>query len=102
MLVTLAERGPAPLGVLAAGVFADAPTASRVIETLHKRGLVSCACDATDRRRTVVSLTPDGERLARDAVVVADEVRATTVAGLSASEQEALRALLGKVIANFG
>jgi DNA-binding MarR family transcriptional regulator len=100
-LVALAEGGPLTLGGLAGRVFADAPTMSRVVETLAGRGLVACACDETDRRRTLVRLTPAGEALSVEALRVAADIRARVVAGMDEGEQAALRTLLERVIANL-
>jgi DNA-binding MarR family transcriptional regulator len=89
------------LGALAARSCMDAPTASRVVEALVRRGLVAAEVDAADRRRTTLTLTAEGVATADEARGIAERVRASVVEGFTAAEEAQLRALLQRVIGNF-
>ncbi len=79
----------------------DAPTASRILAALVRRRLVQTASDPRDRRRMLLSLTPGGDRLAKELSATAREVRDAVVAGMSDADVEALRRGLSRVIANM-
>lgn len=93
-------EGPA-LSELVAHTRIDAPTASRIVAALVKRGLVRMKADAQDRRRTRLHLTARGQAMARDLQPIADEVRGVVERDLSRSETQELRRLLHKVIASL-
>lgn len=93
-------EGPA-LSELGARMRIDAPTASRIVAALVKRGLVRVKADAADRRRTRLHLTVRGQALARDLQPLADEFRGVVERDLSRSEADELRRLLHKVIASL-
>ncbi len=101
LLVALHEHPGLSQGELAERARVDAPTTSRVIATLEQRRLIRVDGDPTDRRRSVLSLTAAGERLARDLVGVAREVRAAVVDGMGETEVEGLRRGLRRVIDNM-
>jgi DNA-binding MarR family transcriptional regulator len=100
VLVAVAERHGASQSELAERLRLDAPTASRTIASLAARGLVRSASDPADRRRSRMELSAKGEALAGRVLPLAHEARAAVVAGLTQAEQETLRHLLRKVIAN--
>lgn len=62
-LATLHRCGPVPVGTLAEVEQVSAPTATKVVARLHAAGLVERQPDPTDRRVSVVALTPAGEAL---------------------------------------
>ena len=62
-LATLHRCGPVPVGTLAEVEQVSAPTATKVVGRLHAAGLVAHLPDPTDRRVSVVALTPSGEAL---------------------------------------
>ncbi|MAO90001.1 MAG: MarR family transcriptional regulator [Rhodospirillaceae bacterium] len=82
------------LGRLAA---MDPATVQGVIRRLQERGLVSRVPDQTDRRRTVLSVTPEGATLAKSLVPSAKEVSAKTLAPLTPAEQKQLLDLLERL-----
>ncbi len=59
-LRTLASCGPMDINTLAAALGVDPSTAGRQVATMRNAGLAACAPDPADRRRSVVSPTPDG------------------------------------------
>lgn len=101
ILVAIYEHPGSSLGELAARLRMDTPTASRVVFSLVKRKLVQVKGHAMDRRRACLFLGPQGTPLAAELRDLAAAVRATTVRGLTAAEQSALRSSLRKVIANM-
>ncbi len=83
------------------GLRMDAPTASRVVTALARRGLVRSAVDAADRRRMSLVLTPRGRALSAELQPVAEEIRSAVERDLTTTEAAILRRLLGKVIASL-
>lgn len=67
LLFCLQVSGPLQTGELAKLLFLTAPTVSSVVNTLESRGWVRRDRHAEDRRRVTVQLTPDGDRLVREA-----------------------------------
>ncbi|HEY4346846.1 MAG TPA: MarR family winged helix-turn-helix transcriptional regulator [Gaiellaceae bacterium] len=68
ILVRLGQLGPLPLGAFAARLGTDRSTLSREIAPLVEAGFVEAQADSTDRRRRVISLTPDGEARVEEAL----------------------------------
>src|SRR5437867_13168579 len=95
------ELTGASLGEIARRQRMDAPTASRLAESLARRGLLRTAHDDRDRRALRVLLTPAGGRLAEKIAPLAASVRNAVVQGISRREQQALKTYLRKVIANL-
>jgi DNA-binding MarR family transcriptional regulator len=100
-VVSLGERPGISQVELASLVRSDAPTTSRVISALTRRRLVRVDPTPDSRHRRRLFLTTAGERLARDLSETAREIRAAIVEGMTAAEQEALRAGLRRVITNL-
>jgi hypothetical protein len=67
------------------------------LDELASRGLAVRAPDPTDRRRHLVSVTPEGRELARELDTVAAEVNAAFLASLSDDERQTLEAILAKL-----
>ncbi len=100
-LIAIHEHPGISQAELAQRVRVDAPTASRVLAALMRRRLVRTDADREDRRRTLLSLTVAGEKLARELAATAREVRGAVVEGMSDTDVEALRHGLRAVIANM-
>jgi DNA-binding MarR family transcriptional regulator len=100
-LVNLRERPGISQVELAERVRSDAPTVSRAVFGLTRRGLVRGAPDPADRRRMQLFLTPAGQRLAKELAAVAAEIRAAITDGMTRSELAALRDGLRHVISNL-
>ena len=62
-LATIGNRGPLPVGALAAEEHVTAPTATKIVDKLHEAGLVARSTHPDDRRVTQVALTPAGDAL---------------------------------------
>ena len=63
LLAAVAEREPATLNEVAAGVRRGAPAVSRAVDALVRAGLVERAADPNNRRRLQLSLTGEGHAL---------------------------------------
>jgi DNA-binding MarR family transcriptional regulator len=80
-LVVLASRGPQGVASLAEALSVTAPTASRLVERLVRKGLVRRRADRQDRRQVRLGLTGAG----RDLVRLVTERRREEIAALLAS-----------------
>ena len=98
VLVTLAEDGQAGQADLGRRLWLDRSDLHGVLAELDAAGLTTRVRDEHDRRRNLVALTADGERL----LAVADEgVQAAQVAllaPLSAAERRAFLATLTRLV----
>jgi len=90
------SEGPMSLSGLAEAIGVDAPYATLIVDSLEERGLVARQPDPADRRRKLVSLTPQGceaiERLQR-----IEREPPPGFARLSAAELDTLEGLLRRV-----
>jgi DNA-binding MarR family transcriptional regulator len=101
VLIHIDEANGPSLGEVAARLRLDAPTASRAVTQLLRRKLVKAEGDQGDRRRVRLWLAPQGrERIAVLRRVAAD-LRSVAAHGLTRDEEETLRQLLRKLIANL-
>src|SRR5712691_857638 len=98
VLVYLDAEDAPPLFSVCDALRIDAPTASRIVAALTRRGLVRPAEDPADRRRNRLRLTADGRALARELRPLAADLRGAVERELSRSEADELRRLLTKVI----
>ncbi|HEX4212833.1 MAG TPA: MarR family transcriptional regulator [Candidatus Dormibacteraeota bacterium] len=62
-VMVLGRRGELPVGGLARELAVGLPAASAVVDRLVEHGLVRRQEDPSDRRRTLVRLSPQGEEL---------------------------------------
>lgn len=95
------EVPDATLGDLARRQQLDAPTASRLADSLAGRGYLRLSADRRDRRALRVSLTTAGAKVAERIAPLADSVRGAVVQGMTEAEQLKLRRALMKVIRNL-
>lgn len=75
-------------GVLADYVGIEGPSLVRLLDQLVAAGLLLRKDDPSDRRARTIWLTPEGERLATRIDEVLVELRASTLAGVSADDIE--------------
>lgn len=101
VLVNIDEMEGPSLGEIAARLRLDAPTASRAVTQLLRRKLVKAEGDRGDRRRLRLCLTPLGRERIGLLRALAAELRSADVHGLTREEEETLRRLLRKMIANL-
>ncbi|HEY6907730.1 MAG TPA: MarR family winged helix-turn-helix transcriptional regulator [Myxococcales bacterium] len=101
LLVNIDEADGPSLGEMAQRLRMDAPAASRAVAQLLNIKLVKTQGDRGDRRRLRLWLTPAGKAKIGALRRLAAELRGATVHGLSRDEEETLRVLLRKIVANF-
>jgi len=76
----------------------DSSTAGSVIYRLVQRGWIQVDRDPADRRRNLLSLTPEGEAAHAEIAPAAAEMTEHLVGALDLAEQSTLVDLLGKII----
>ncbi|MEW9807315.1 MarR family winged helix-turn-helix transcriptional regulator [Mesorhizobium marinum] len=96
-LAKLADVGETSQNQLGSLVAMDAATVKGVIDRLKARGLVQLSKHDVDRRRLMVSLTPEGRDTVARLVPLAEEITAETLQPLSARETATLLKLLSRI-----
>jgi DNA-binding MarR family transcriptional regulator len=97
LLTRLAEVGPASQRELGERLRKDPADMVRLLDAAEASGLVTRTPDPTDRRRRVISLTPDGEAGLRAAMEIARALEDELLAPLTAAERRTLHALLERL-----
>jgi len=69
-----ASDAPLTMRELADGLQTDAPYTTLIVADLEQRGLVERTVNPRDRRAKIVTMTPAGERIARRASALLDEL----------------------------
>ena len=100
-MMILHDIGPLCLTDLAAAMWMDDPTISRMVKHLSQRGLLKVEGDPTHGRRILITLSPEGEKMWTKLNAIAQDFRAKAETGLSASEKQALRRTLSQIILNL-
>jgi len=75
-LISLVATEPRPLGVLAAELSISAQACSQLVDVGDRAGFTSRRADSSDRCSRVVSLTPRGRKLVRDAAHILTVIEA--------------------------
>ena len=86
---------------LARKTFKDAPTVTRIIDILCKKGLTERTTDPDDRRKFNIFLTPAGKKLIVDAIPVIKQFRLQAYASLSDDELDLLNGILDRIFHNL-
>ena len=97
VLATLHDGQPLAISRLAHEVLAKQPTVTKLVQRMGEQGWLALRSDPRDQRRTLVSVTPAGRRLARPLVDKARDHEARLLRTLGATEKNALRKLLEKL-----
>ncbi|MGE0422949.1 MAG: MarR family winged helix-turn-helix transcriptional regulator [Reyranellaceae bacterium] len=97
-MVKLGEHGELSQNLLGRLVGLDKATTQGVVRRLRDRALIAARPDPTDARRTLLRLTPDGERALARLVANGPRVSAETLKPLDADEQRTLLGLLSRLI----
>ena len=96
-----AERSPG-VRELAAAAGVAAPTATRMLDGLEARGLVTRERSTEDRRAVWLSLTTEGERLVRERHESVMDTRRAIFAALDEDERAAAAAVLRRLADALG
>lgn len=96
-LARLRELGPLSQNLLGRRAALDAATIKGIVDRLVERGLLRVEPDPDDGRRSLVSLTEDGEALLDRCTPIAEHVTEQTLAPVAAEERPVLLRLLGEL-----
>lgn len=97
-LVKLNEYRELSQNLLGRLVGMDKATMQGVVRRLKERGLVDSRPDPGDARRTLLSLTTEGERIVHKLLLNGPAVSRETLKPLNAQEQRQLLELLAKIV----
>ena len=86
---------------LANSTFKDAPTVSRIIDLLCKRGLINRNPDSEDRRRFLISMTKEGREVYSQTAPIMYEARMSGWNGLTDKDFNDLNRILNKISSNI-
>lgn len=86
---------------LARKTFKDAPTVTRIIDILCKKGLTKRKIAPDDRRKFNIFLTPDGKATIQDLLPVIQQFRRHAYANLSEEELDMLNDILDRIFDNL-
>lgn len=93
-MARLRERGPLSQNLLGREIALDAATIKGVVDRLVTRGLLRVDPDPDDGRRSLVSLTPEGDEVAARCSQLALEISEQTLAPVAPADRPRLLALL--------
>ncbi|ESR22999.1 MarR family winged helix-turn-helix transcriptional regulator [Lutibaculum baratangense] len=96
-LAVLDYLGAAPLQVLAQRAGVQKSQMSRTTVALEQRGLIGRTGNPRDKRSSLLQLTDEGKRIAREVLKVSHERNRRMLAHLSQQEREQLMVLMEKV-----
>lgn len=96
-LAKLADVGETSQNQLGSLIAMDAATVKGVIDRLKARGLVELSRHDVDKRRLLVSLTPQGRETVERLIPLAETITAETLAPLSRKEATTLLKLLSRI-----
>lgn len=102
VLVRLWERDRRPQRELAEATYRDAPTMSRILDALGKRGLVTRVDDPDDGRTRLIVLTAKGRDARGKLVPVVKRLVARLEADVSERDLETTRRTLRRLVENAG
>jgi len=97
----LNKKGASSQTDLANGTFKDAPTVSRIIDKLAKKGLAERTRFPNDRRRYQVALTEKGESIHEQLLPKVEALRVQAWSGLSENDYTHLTRILDRIRDNF-
>jgi DNA-binding MarR family transcriptional regulator len=99
VLASLAGSDPVPIGQLAQIVVMKQPTVTRVLDRQEARGEVKRIAHKTDRRITLVGITPKGTRLVSQLIRMAREHEQRVLEPFGLDRAAELKETLKKMIA---
>lgn len=97
LLATLSDSGALAISLLAQEVLAKQPTVTKAVQRMVAQGWLALQADATDQRRTLVSITPTGADLVAPLLAKAQAHEKQVLKTLGTSDVAALKALLLKL-----
>jgi len=101
ILLALWERDGRTQSELCEATFRDAPTMSRMIDSLERQGLVKRRNDAADARARAVWLTDTGRAIKKRLVPAARVIVEKMTAGIPEADMQTTREALRRMFANL-
>jgi len=81
--------------------FKNAPTISRIIDNLVRKGFVSRISEENDRRKTAISLTPKGKEMVDQCRKEIDSLRDHSWSNLSDQDYKEFNRIIDQIFENF-
>ena len=94
VLTFLLEGGPRSPGELAAALWVEPPTVTKMVQRMERAGLVERSPSLTDRRVQLIDLTSAGRDAAAAARAMGDRLEAVSADGLTDRQRAELERLL--------
>jgi DNA-binding MarR family transcriptional regulator len=94
----LRERGPSPQQTLVELLGIDATNLVAILNSLDSADLIERHRDQSDRRRAIIGLSPNGERLLAELDRALLEIDDEVFAPLTLTERQTLNALLAQAV----
>nr|WP_294773536.1 MarR family transcriptional regulator [uncultured Flavobacterium sp.] len=85
---------------LAEMVFKDNASITRILDLLVKAGFINREINPKDRRKTILKITPSGQKILDDVYKIVLKNRAKALENISPQEIEIVSAVLKKISAN--
>jgi DNA-binding MarR family transcriptional regulator len=98
VLATLADSPPMSIGRLARTALVKQPTVTRLLDRMQEKGHVGRSAHGSDRRVTLVAITPAGRRLVDGLIVLAREHEERVLAPFGLARAEALKTTLRRIV----
>ncbi|TDC93943.1 MarR family winged helix-turn-helix transcriptional regulator [Actinomadura sp. 7K507] len=98
LLAALDEYGPSSQATLGRHTGIDRSDVVAALNELAAKGLIERTPDPSDRRRNIITLTPDGSRHLEELDAVLGGIQNDLLAPLSPSERDQLTGLLTRII----
>ena len=86
---------------LAGKSFKDAPTTSRILDLLSKKGFIARKKEESDRRSFKVFLTDEGKALHARGLPIVQELRSKGWQGLNDDDYDAFLRIMNRIFENF-
>ncbi len=100
ILATLADSGPLTVGSLAQKSVSKQPTVTRLLDRMEQQGHVERLAYRSDRRITLVQMTPSGKRMMSTLIRAARDHEAAVLAPLGPNRSQTLKDVLRRLIAS--
>ena len=98
ILLNISKKGPLTQKEIAQQTNGDEPTTARLMKRLEDKGCIKRVVDEVDKRKRMVSLTPEGIALLEKILPQAQEVNKEMLSSLNDNEKAILVTLLNKVL----
>lgn len=101
VLAALRESDGRRMGDLSATTSIDVSTLTRLVDSMEKKELVARRRDSADARVVVLHVTPEGRRLTRRLLPIAERYEKVALQGFAAAEAAQLKEALRRLYANM-